>query len=118
MSARLLPALLAFALALFVHAAAADDHTQAMRQVEGRVMGLASSVAASSDGEIAPPSFSVLVETAAGPLSVTLAADARVVDAQGEPIDPGNIPLDAQVRAVGEATATGQFLAHELVLLP
>ena len=116
--AGLLPALLALAVALLVQGAAADDHAAQMEQVEGRVAGLASSIAASSEGVIAPPSFSVWLETDTGPVSVTLAPGARVLDAQGRPIGPTGIPLEARVCAVGELTAPGQFLAHELLLLP
>ena len=80
--------------------------------------GLASSVAASPDGVPAPPSFSLLLETADGLVSVTLADDARVVDAVGETIEPGSIPLGARVRAEGETTPPDPFVAREVIVLP
>lgn len=115
---RFLPALVALVLALLAYSTVAGEDAQPMSEIDGRVTAMASSVFTSADGVATPPSFSLLLETADGPLHVTLAADARVLDERGERIAAGTIPLDARVRAIGESLAPGQFLAHDVILLP
>lgn len=113
----LAPILLALIAALLVQIAAADEHEPLVDRVEGRIVAMASSVAATSGEVIAPPSFSLLLETETGPLHVTLAAGARLVDAQGSPIVPGTLAFGILVRVAGVMTETGHFVADELTVL-
>ena len=114
-TAVLLPTLV-LTLGLGSRAAAVDATAQA--QATGRVLAPASANGAEPVGGAASAAVSLLLETAAGLLRVTLTPDAWVLDERGAPMRPETIPLGARVQALGEARGTGQFLAYLIVLLP
>lgn len=86
--------------------------------LEGSVTAMASSIRQTPDGQTEPPSISLLLRIDGELISVSLADDAVVTDADGRVITPNDIPLAARVRVEGRQVSDTQFEATLVEVLP
>lgn len=114
--------LLTIGLSLLSHglaqAGCADTETTATERIEGRLIGIASSVRAEPGRPPGPPAVSFLLQTADGLLDVTLTDATTVTDADGRPIPPTSIRPGTLLAVTGERTSPTQMVAVSIAVLP
>jgi hypothetical protein len=100
------------------HAGCSDTEPAALERVEGRLVGIASSIRAEPGRPPEPPAVSLLLETANGPLNVTLTDATTVSDADGRPIPPISIRPGTRLAVTGERTSPEHLVATSITVLP
>ncbi len=111
-----LSAILVAAAALpLLHGRPAAAHEDAV--VEGRITVMASSVSASPGRPPSEPTLSLLIATENGRVTVDVAPDADVTDAEGRGFDPYQLQPADVVRADGEWQTETRLLAYRLIVL-